>query len=68
MPIPLLDSPDIHVVRGQFEAWMDGCRARLLGMLLHENPHPSRSYMADAWENAWETVDRMLKDRLQQEN
>lgn len=47
---------------------MDGCRARLLGMLLHENPHPSRSYMADAWENAWETVDRMLKDRLQQEN
>lgn len=62
MPIPMLESDDIEVIRCQFEAWMNGVHARFLGIGLHENPHPSRTAAGDAWGNAWGVTDRLLDD------
>jgi len=61
MPIPMVNSPDIEVVRDQFEAWMEGATARA-GMYRrgHENPYPPRTRKADAWENGWEVINHQL--------
>jgi hypothetical protein len=61
MPVPILDTTDADQLRRQFSAWMQGVEARLLDIPLHKNPHPARSAQGDAWENAWERVDRGLR-------
>lgn len=65
MPAPLIETDDIEVLRDQFLAWMDGARARLIGVLLSENPHPERSRKGDAWENGWEVIDMDLEGLTQ---
>ena len=61
MPIPLIDTPDIEVLRVQFQAWMDGVVSRFLGLTVPDNPHESRSAAGDAWENGWDVCDHNLQ-------
>lgn len=62
MPLPLIKTDDIEVLRTQFQAWMDGVNARFLGMAVADQPHPSRSAAGDAWENGWDVCNQHLKD------
>lgn len=62
MPQPLLHTDDIDVIKDQFEAWMEGAKARAQGIELYECPYSGRSRKADAWENGWEQIDHNLQE------
>lgn len=63
MPIPLFDSPDIDLIRRQFQAWINGAVSRARNDE-RENPHPERSAEGDAWENGFEVIGRHLSEAL----
>lgn len=62
MPLPLLETDDIEVLRTQFRAWMDGVSCRFLGLQVSDCPHEPRTAAGDAWENGWGVVNRHLED------
>lgn len=61
MPPPRLETDDVNYMREQFEAWMDGARARARGIPFQSIPYPARTRKGDAWENGWEVVDLELR-------
>jgi hypothetical protein len=62
LPIPLLETADIEVMRTQFSAWMDGVNARFYGLGVPDCPYAPRTAAGDAWENGWGVVNRHIED------
>lgn len=53
---------DAEGLRVQFEAWIQGARARASDLCkLHECPYEERTLAGDAWENGWECIDFDLR-------
>ena len=40
--------------------YIEGIRAHIAGLKLHENPYRSRTLRADSWEHGWEKTDWLL--------